>query len=85
MATKAPTVDFVQVVASEMAFGIDRAVECWLAPIERALSNRQLTMHDRLNAVQEVVRKYKQLTGKGQLKSAANPSGSIIERPGETS
>jgi hypothetical protein len=40
---------------------------------------------DRLNAVQEVVRKYKQLTGKEQLKSAASQSGSTIERPSETS
>jgi hypothetical protein len=85
MATKAPAVDFVEVVASEMAFGIDQAVECWLAPIDRALSNRDFTTLDRLNAVQEVVRKYKQLTGKEQLKSAASQSGSTIERPSETS
>jgi hypothetical protein len=85
MATKAPAVDFVEAVASEMAIGIDRAVECWLAPIDGALSNRHLTTSDRLNAVQEVVRRYKQLTGKVQLKSAANQSGLIIERPSETS
>jgi hypothetical protein len=85
MATKVRAVEFVEAVASEMALGIDRAVECWLAPIDRALSNRHLSTLDRLNAVQEVVRKYKQLTGKMQLKSAANRSALIIERPGETS
>jgi hypothetical protein len=85
MATKAHAVDFVQAVASEMAFGIDQAVEGWLAPIDRALSNRCLTASDRLNAVQEVIQKYKQLTGKAQLRSVANQSGLIIERSGETS
>jgi hypothetical protein len=85
MATKAPAVDFIEAVASEMAFGIDQAVECWLAPIDRALSNRQLTTLDRLNAVQQVIQKYKQLTGKMQLKSAANRSALIIERPCEIS
>jgi hypothetical protein len=93
MGTKAPAVDFVaaaatefvEAVATEMVFGIHQAVEGWLAPIDRALSNQHLTTLGRLNAVQEVVEKYKRLTDKTQLKSAANRSGLIIERPDETS
>jgi hypothetical protein len=70
MVTAAITSNFVEVVANEVASGIDRAVECWLAQIDHALSDNQLTTLGRLNAVQEVLRKYKNLTGKIQLKVA---------------
>jgi hypothetical protein len=79
VATTALTVEFVEVVASEMALGIDRAVEGWLAQIDHALSNRQLTTLGRLNAVQDVLRKYKQLTGKMRLNSDESRFGRSVE------
>jgi hypothetical protein len=51
-----------------MSVGVDRAVECWMAEIEQALTDRHLTSLGRLNAVSEIVNEYKQLTGKAQLK-----------------
>jgi hypothetical protein len=67
-ATAMPT-DFVEAVASEMAHGVEVAVERWLAQIELALTDRELTSLGRLNAVHEVLQDYKRLTGKAQLKS----------------
>ena len=69
VATTVLATDFVNVVATEMAHGVESAVECWLAQIERALTDRDLTTLGRLNAVQEVLQDYKRLTGKIQLKS----------------
>jgi hypothetical protein len=69
MATAAITNNFVEVVANEIASGVDRAVECWLAQIDHALADNQLTTMGRLDAIQDVIRKYKNLTGKIQLKS----------------
>jgi hypothetical protein len=61
--------NFVEVVAAEMAHGVEAAVERWLAQVELALTDRQLTSLGRLNAVHEVLQDYKRLTGKVQLKS----------------
>jgi hypothetical protein len=61
--------NFIEVVAAEMAHGVEAAVERWLAQIELALTDRQLTSLGRLNAVHEVLQDYKRLTGKVQLKS----------------
>lgn len=66
--TAVPTT-FVDVVAAEMAQGVEAAVERWLAQIERALTDRELTTLGRLNAVQEILHDYKRLTGKEHLKS----------------
>jgi hypothetical protein len=60
--------DLVEVIASEMAIGVERAVECWMAQIERALTDVHLTSLGRLNAVSEILNQYKHLTGKVQLK-----------------
>jgi hypothetical protein len=79
VATTALTLDFVEVVASEMALGVDRAVEAWLAQIDLALTDNQLTTLGRLQAVQEVLRKYKQLTGKMQLQTDASRARRMIE------
>jgi hypothetical protein len=67
MASTALTQDFVEQVAAEMFSGIDAAVECWMARIEGALTDRKLTTLGRLNAVQEVVQDYKRLSGKVEL------------------
>jgi len=69
MATTAIPADLVDAVASEMAVGVERAVECWMSEIEQALTDMHLTSLGRLNAVSEILTEYKRLTGKAQLKS----------------
>jgi hypothetical protein len=67
LATTAVPTDIVDAIASEMAVGVDRAVECWMSQIEQALTDVHLTSLGRLNAVRGIVDVYKQLTGKAQL------------------
>jgi len=64
LATTAIRADLVDIIASEMSVGVDRAVECWMSEIEQALTDIHLTSLGRLNAVCEIVNEYKQLTGK---------------------
>jgi len=59
----------VNLIASEMASRVERAVECWMAQVEQALADVRLTSLGRLNAVSEIVRDYKRLTGKSALNS----------------
>jgi len=68
LATTAIPTDLVNIIASEMSVGVDRAVECWMSEIEQALTDIHLTSLGRLNAVCEIVNEYKQLTGKVQLR-----------------
>jgi hypothetical protein len=56
--------DLIRVIAEEMAFGVETAVDCWMTQIDSALSDTRLTTLGRLNAVHEIVQSYKQLTGK---------------------
>jgi hypothetical protein len=59
--------EIVDVIADEMAWGVERAVEYWMSQIEHALADRQLTSLGRLYAVKDVVERYKTLTGKIEL------------------
>lgn len=65
MASTAVNHEFVSIVAAEMVSGVEKAVECWLvrAGINRHAPDRL----GRLNAVGEILEKYKRLTGKRQL------------------
>ena len=67
MVSTAVSRDIVELIASEMASGVERAVDCWMSQIEQALEDVHLTSLGRLYAVQDLVRKYKDLTGKGEL------------------
>jgi hypothetical protein len=69
LATTAIPTDLVDAIASEMAVGVERAVECWMSQIEQALTDVHLTSLGRLNAVREILDQYKHLTGKTQLTS----------------
>jgi hypothetical protein len=62
-----PKADFVNLVASEITAGIDRAVEHWLARIEQELGNTGMTTIDRMRAVECVLHEYKKVTGKANL------------------
>lgn len=56
-------------IVREMASGVDKAVECWMAQIEQIFDDTRLTTLGRMNAIHEVVQRYKQLTGKDHLVS----------------
>ena len=62
-----PIAEFVDVVASEVCNATDRAVERWMAEVDSALVDPQLTSLGRLHAVGEIVARYKSLTGKSTL------------------
>ena len=71
------TRELVNVVAGEMASGVDCAVESWLAQTEDASTDPHLTTLGRMNAVREILETYKRTTGKSQLfcrRSTAQPS-----------
>jgi hypothetical protein len=63
------TTELVEAVGAEMAMGVDAAVECWMAQIEQAFTDRRLTTLGRMSAVKEVLDRYKHLTGKAELHS----------------
>ena len=67
MATSAIPREIVSVIADEMAWGVERAVDCWMGQIEQVLTDTRLTSLGRLNAVKEIVEQYKNLTGKTRL------------------
>jgi len=67
MSSASANADVVSLFAAEMASGVERAVECWLTQVERALTDTQLTTLGRLNAVREILDRYKTLTGKTRL------------------
>lgn len=68
MATTAIPADLIEVIASEMSIGVERAVDCWMSEIEEALTDTHLTSLGRLSAVCEILNEYKKLTGRSQLK-----------------
>jgi hypothetical protein len=61
------TEDFVKTVAAEMACGVDRAVECWLAQVDQALEDGHLSAPARMDAIRAIVQKYKRVSGKQRL------------------
>jgi len=67
VATATVNRELIEVIAEEMAHGVETAVECWMTQIELALTDVQLTTQGRLNAVREIVDSYKHLTGKAEF------------------
>lgn len=67
MSSSAVPTEFASAIVQEIALGVDAAVECWMAQIDRALQDTQLTTPGRMSAVQQVLTNYKRLTGKAQL------------------
>ena len=61
MATTAISGDFVNIVAQEMAGGIERALGYWLGRIEIETIDRSLTPAERLAAIQGILDEYKDL------------------------
>ena len=67
MATLARQQDFIEAVASELASGIDSAVQCWMMQFEAVLDNPRLTTSDQMQALREILHRYKVATGKTSL------------------
>jgi hypothetical protein len=70
MASISDDLSFVEAVATEMTCVVERAVDCWMAEVERVLEDPQLTTLGRLAAVRDIVERYKTLTGKTSLDSS---------------
>ncbi len=64
---------FVEVISQELFAGVATAVECWMAEVEEALESPRLTTLGRLQAISELVRRYKQVTGKTELRARPSP------------
>ena len=63
--------DFVSLVAEEIVAGIDYATEYWLARVEQELSAANVSCVDRIRAVEQVLREYKDVTGKAHFRPAS--------------
>jgi hypothetical protein len=63
MASKATRADFVEMVAEEISSGIDRALHYWLGKIELEIVDRSLSTSERIYAVEQILREYKNATG----------------------
>ena len=72
--------EFVSVVAGEIAIGVETAVESWMAQIDGALQDARLTTLGRMHAVEDILARYKQLTGKRQLSCRQPASLSVFSR-----
>lgn len=70
MSATAVNRDFVEMIAVEMSSCVDRAVERWMSDVDSVLNNPRLTTLGRLQAIRDVVARYKNITGKEQLQSA---------------
>jgi hypothetical protein len=58
LATIATDRALIEAVAAEMSDGIDFAVSFWMRQIEDALADPRLTTLGRMNAIQEIVKRY---------------------------
>jgi hypothetical protein len=56
-----------QTIVEEMANGVDVAVECWLSEIDQVIQDTRLTTLGKMNAIEDILSKYKRLTGKQHL------------------
>lgn len=62
--------DLVELIASEIAAGIDDAVGYWLGRVERQLADSGLTSEEQLLAIELILTEYKEATGKMQFRCA---------------
>jgi hypothetical protein len=70
LATVAIPADFINIVATEMSYGVEKAVEYWLAQIDQIVLNDKIAPELKVIAVQDVLRNYQRLIGRGLLKFA---------------
>jgi hypothetical protein len=70
LATTVQQADFIDLVALEIASGIDGAAGCWLGRVERELAASGLNQDEQLRAIALVLDEYKQITGKSYFRCA---------------
>jgi len=63
--------EFVDLVAQEIACGIDHAVDYWLGRIEQELASSRLTPGEQVRAIELILQEYKEATGNLHLCCAA--------------
>ena len=71
MASTATRSDFVTLIAEEISFGINHALDYWLGRIEIELVDPKLTTLERVHAIERILGEYKEATGKAQLSCAS--------------
>lgn len=54
---------FINLVAEEIASGIDNAVEYWLGRIDQEINDPSLTVLEQVQAIQRILREYRTTTG----------------------
>ncbi len=59
--------EVLSALVTELANGVDAAVECWMAQVDGALANTRLTSLEKISAVKDIIARYKCLTGKEEL------------------
>ena len=64
--------EFVNAIAAEMVTCVDKAVECWMAEFDSVLQDPHLTTLGRLQAIDDVLARYKRVTGKAQLRKRSH-------------
>ena len=64
--------EFVNAIAAEMVTCVDKAVECWMAEFDSVLQDPHLTTLGRLQAMGDVLARYKRVTGKAQLQKCSH-------------
>jgi len=64
MASRATQTDFVDMVATEVSSGIDRALGYWLGRIELEIVDRSLTTSQRIDAIEDILQEYKVRSGR---------------------
>jgi hypothetical protein len=72
MATTLIDKDFIEAVATEIACGVDSAVERWIADIDSVLKNPLLSDEDKVFSMGEMVARYKLATGRSVLRKRIN-------------
>jgi hypothetical protein len=72
MATTLIDKDFIEAVATEIACGVDSAVERWIADIDSVLKNPLLSDEDKVFSMGEMVARYKLATGRSILRKRIN-------------
>lgn len=63
--------EILTTLVTELANGVDEAVECWMAQVDHILQNPRLPAAAKLAAISEVLERYKLLTGKQELHGRA--------------
>lgn len=71
MASTATRADFVSLVAEEISFGINHALDYWLGRIEMEVVDAKLSNAERLRAIEFILLEYKEATERSQLNCAS--------------